>query len=394
MITIISPHSPDIQGEFAALWDQKNPDIKLNWIDQGGTSDDLKYVQSQFQASSKEKGIGADLFFGGGGETFTELQEDGYLQPLDKTYGIPAKLNGVPLVAADKTWVAAALSGFGILYNESIANRDKLPIPQTWSDLANPKLQGRIELADPRHSGSAHTAYEIILQSNGWEKGWKILTGMAGNARAFATTSGAPLDDVKTGDAVFCPAIDFYARKTIGEVGAGKVGYIEPKGQLVVTPDPIAMLAGAPNKEGAQKFIDLVISPEGQKLWYLPKGAAGGPTQNTLYRLPALPSCYKPIPKGALATSDPYAAQNGAKYDSDLASARRRALDDLIGTILVDNVELVKKAWAKNPDIDKTGFVPLPEKEFMAIAKKWDDPAFTTKTKTDWNTLATQHFGS
>lgn len=392
-VTIISPHTREIQTEFTALWKAKNPDIDIKWLDQGGTSPDLKFVRQQFSApGAEEKGIGIDLFFGGGGETFTQLESEGLLTPLPSDYNIPAELNGVPLRGKDNTWVAAALSGFGILYNKQIAARDKLPIPQTWVDLTNPKLRDRIELVDPRHSGSAHTAYEIILQSNGWERGWKILTAMSGNARIFATTGGEPLQDVQNGEAVFCPSIDFYALSSIKRAGADKLGYIEPKGQFVVTADPIALLPGAPNSANAQKFVQMVMSPEGQKLWYLPKGSAGGPKNSDLFRLPALPTAYKPIPKNASAKGDPYARKNAAKYDAEKAAIRRSALGELIGSVLVDNHDAIKAAWEKNPDMEATGFVPIPEAEFMKIATQWNDPKVADEYKDKWATASSDKF--
>ena len=392
-LAIISPHNKEIQTEFTALWKKDHPNVPINWIDQGGTSDDLKFVRDQFATRGKDKGIGVDLFFGGGGETFTELEDDGLLSPLPEDYGVPAELNGVPLHGKNNVWVAAALSGFGILYNKPIAARDNLPIPATWADLANPKLQERVELADPRHSGSAHTAYEIILQTNGWDKGWKLLTGMTGNVRKFATASSEPLTDVKNGEAVFCSSIDFYASSAIAQAGKEKLGYIEPKGQNIVTADPIALLPGAPHAEEAQAFIKMVMSPAGQKIWFLPKGSEGGPTASTLYRLPALPTVYEPIPKDSWTQSNPYKTVTTAPYDSAKAAVRRRALDDLIGTILVDNVGLVKAAWKRNPNLEKVGYVPISEADFAVIAPKWDDAKFAASTKAKWNAAARQHFG-
>ncbi|HEX9998321.1 MAG TPA: extracellular solute-binding protein [Abditibacterium sp.] len=393
VITIISPHTREIQTEFTALWKAKNPGTEIKWLDQGGTSDDLAFVRQQFSGKDKAQGIEIDLFFGGGGETFAELEKDGLLAPLGSDFGVPADLNGVPMRGKDNVWVAAALSGFGILYNKPISTRDKLPVPQSWEGLTHPKLRDRIGLADPRHSGSAHTAYEIILQSNGWEKGWKILTAMAGNARAFATTSSAPLQDVQNGEAVFCPAIDFYALTAIKSAGADKLGYIEPKGQYVVTADPIALLPGAPNEAQAKQFVNLVMSKEGQKLWFSPKGSAGGPKNATLFRLPALPTAYKPIPKDATTKIDPYAAKNASKYDADKAALRRRALDDLIGAVLVDNHDAVKRAWQKNPNMEATGFVPVSEAELMKLAAQWDKPEVASAEKAKWFDAARAKFG-
>jgi len=389
-LTVISPHSTDIQVEFGDLWKKSHPDIPIKWVGQGGSSDDLRFVKQQFQARGKDKGIGVDVFFGGGGETFAELEKDGDLVPLSSDYGVPQELNKVPLRAKDNSWIAAALSGFGILYNKKIATRDALPIPKTWADLANGKLQEKVELADPRKSGSAHVVYEIILQSNGWQKGWKILTGMAGNARRFTPGSSEVIPDIKSGDAVFCTAIDFYAYKAIGESGAEKLAYIQPQGQNLITPDPIGVLKGSQNTQNAEKFVQFVLSPEAQKLWIGKKGTSGGPVHNDLLRLPALPSAYGS--KDAFTTLDPFNEKVSVTFDSDKAFRRRRALDDLIGAALVDNLDLVKAKWKKNPNLDATGYVPLPEKDFEALAAKWDDQTTSSNAKQKWALDARKHF--
>lgn len=393
-LVIISPHNKEIQTEFTALWQKSHPDTQLQWISQGGTSDDLKFVREQFAARGTEKGIGVDLFFGGGSETFTELQEAGLLARLESDYGVPEDLNGVALHGKDDTWVAAALSGFGILYNRQIAQRDKLPVPTKWEGLANPALRDRVGLADPRHSGSAHTVYEIILQTNGWEKGWKILTAMAGNARTFATSASAPLQDVQNGEAVFTTAIDFYASNAIQQAGADKLGYIEPQGQYVVTPDPIGILKNGDNAAGAREFIELVMSEEGQKLWFLPTGAENGPKNASLFRLPAVPTVYKTSLKGSTAKVDPYTQKAGFDYNEEKAAKRRRALDDLIGTVLIDNHDAVKTYWKNNPNLETAGFVPISEAEFMQVASKWTDARFANEWKEKWSQAARGKFNS
>ncbi len=395
-LVIVSPHATEIQKEFERLFKSKHPDVKFKWFDQGGTSDLLKLVLGQ----AGQGGLKADLFFGGGGESFAVLEEKGMLQPLGETYGVPDKLNGVPLRGKDDRWVAAALSGFGILVNQFYAKRDNLPIPQTWSDLTNPKLENRIELADPRESGSAHTAYEVILQTNGWDKGWQILEGMAANSRRFVKSSSDLTRDVSSGEAVIAPAIDFYGRKTVAKAGnddsgAPKLVYIEPKGQNVVTPDPIGLLKEAPHAELAKEFIKMVLSPEAQKMWMLEKGAPGGPElkefsdEKGLFRMPALPTAYKPIPKGSLIQSNPYTIVNQRQYDAPKAAQRRQALDILLGAVLIDNRTQLQAAFKKNPALS---YVPLSEADFTKVAAQWDNAAFKSKTTNDWLQAARQKF--
>ncbi len=392
-LTIITPHDPKIQVEFERGFKAKHPDASIKWLSQQGTADALRFVESQFANKDKTKGINIDLFFGGGPEPFMDLADSGLLQPLGSTYGVPAKLNGVPFVGKSSTWVAAALSGFGILVNKQIATRDNLPIPQVWDDLANPKLRDRVELADPRHSGSAHVAYEIILQLEGWDKGWQTLTGLAANASKFIDSSSQLTQDVQGGEAVMAPAIDFYARDAVARAGGDKLTYVAPKGQLVVTPDPIAILQGAPHLDLAKQFVAYVMSPEGQKLWMYKKGAPGGPTQNDLYRQAALPTLYKPLSPDSLVRENPYATPNVRPYDSAKASVRRKVLDDLIGTVLVDNQKALKAKLAQNPNLAQVAFVPATEAEVAQLAAKWSDATARNVKLNEWGQTARSRFG-
>ncbi|HEX8834564.1 MAG TPA: extracellular solute-binding protein [Abditibacteriaceae bacterium] len=393
-LMIISPHGREVQAEFERVFIAKNPGVKLTWIDQGGSSDDLRFVQTEFAGKKPDEGIGLDLFFGGGPESFLEMSKAGLLQPLKSTYNIPAQLNGMPLRGAKNEWVGATLSGFGILYNKSIATRDKLPVPTQWADLGKPELRNRIILADPRHSGSAHMAYEIILQANGWKRGWEILTAMTGNTRTYASSGSQVPNDVASGEAVMGPAIDFYAATKIASAGEGKLGYAESKGQRVVTPDPIGVLRGAPHADLAHRFVDFVMSPEGQKLWMLKKGSPGGPQNNELFRKPILPSLYKPISKDSLIRDNPYAGRNDFVFDPNKAGVRRRALDDLLGAVLIDNADAVKAKLAKSPDAAKLAFVPVTEAELAELSKKWDDQTFRNARVSEWGEAARKHFSS
>lgn len=390
-LTIMSPNSGESQFEFEKAFKATHPNVKFKWLDIGGSTEDLRFVVSQFQGKKPNEGIGIDAFFGGGSDSFIDMQAQKMLQPLPSSYGVPATLSGMPIRDKDNYWVGAALSSFGILYNKAIMARDNLPVPQKWADMGNPKLKGRIALADPRQSGSAHMAYEIILQSNGWDKGWRILTQMAGNARAFSKSSSGLLDDVSSGEAVAAPAIDFYASSKIRTAGADKLGYVEPQGERVITADPIGILRGAPNAKLAQEFVAFVMSPQGQKLWMMPVGAPGGPQSNALGRQPALPSMYKPIPQGSLISNNPYASKNNFTFDTQKAAMRRRALDDLIGAVLIDNLKDVQRKVAKDPN---AAFVPLSEEQMTQMAAKWNDQTFRNAQISQFNQMARAFFQS
>src|SRR5690606_27815922 len=191
-LVIISPHRKSIQQEFIPAFEDYyekafKTKIKVEWIDQGGTSDDIRFVRAKFAKNPKTSDI--DVFWGGGTSTFMELAGDkllaAYEIPADLKKEVPADAAGVPLFDESNTWIATAMSSFGIFYNKMVLKMDKLPEPSSWEDLANPVFQGHLSLTDPRRSGSASSMNTIVLQSLGWEKGWQLLTEIAGNTNRF-----------------------------------------------------------------------------------------------------------------------------------------------------------------------------------------------------------------
>jgi iron(III) transport system substrate-binding protein len=94
------------------------------------------------------------------------------------------------------------------------------------------------------------------------------------------------------GDAAAGMAIDFYGRTQVDMSGESRVGYIEPADATIVNPDPIAVVKGVTDQALAIRFIEFVVSPEGQRLWNYRVGTPGGPKQTALRRLPVVPSVY------------------------------------------------------------------------------------------------------
>ncbi|MBI3991587.1 MAG: hypothetical protein HY350_05500, partial [Candidatus Omnitrophica bacterium] len=83
-LTIISPHWDGVKKEFTKKfreWYKKNHrnGVEIEWLDQGGTSDDLRFIKSEFIRTPD--GINADLFWGGGLDPYLDLSEKGLLAP-------------------------------------------------------------------------------------------------------------------------------------------------------------------------------------------------------------------------------------------------------------------------------------------------------------------------
>ena len=86
----------------------------------GGTSDDLRYIKSEF--TKRAEGIDIDVFFGGGNDPYLQLKALGLLLPCkvsdEVLAGLPGDIAGVPLYDTEFTWYGTAISGFGVLVQQ------------------------------------------------------------------------------------------------------------------------------------------------------------------------------------------------------------------------------------------------------------------------------------
>ncbi|MBM3847671.1 MAG: hypothetical protein FJ405_15470, partial [Verrucomicrobia bacterium] len=203
VISIVSPHNESIRVEFGRAFQRWHQDkygasARVEWRDVGGSSEALRFVQSEF--SRKPDGIGLDVFFGGGVEPHSLLAQKGWLTPIQLAPEvldfIPQKLHGQDLWEPERRWFGAAISSFGLLQNLRIQSKLGLPSPARWEDLADHRLFGWIGAGDPRGSGTMLIMFESILQFHGWEKGWSILTRMGANCRKFDRVSSTTAKDV------------------------------------------------------------------------------------------------------------------------------------------------------------------------------------------------------
>ena len=350
-LSIITPHNQDIRRAFELAfsdWHRARfgEGIAITFLSPGGTNDIVRLLEDAYGAYRDASGklppeeqinIGIDVVWGGG-DYFFERNFKPILEPLT----LPAELlrqafpepdlAGVALFDPDALsgtapkWVGVALSSFGIIYSPDVYQSIGQRPPETWTDLARPELAGLLALADPTRSGSAASTYMMVLQramaaaerrflaahpaldagpaledspeyrqaiGRGWKEGMRTLVLMAANARYFTDSASRPCADVGDGESAAGIAIDFYARVYEGEIGSHRLRFIAPRGATAITPDPVGVLYGTRDDHAvtANRFVQFLLSPEGQRLWnldagqspYLPRSLRRLPVRRDVY---------------------------------------------------------------------------------------------------------------
>jgi len=406
-LVLISPHWEGIRTEFERAFSEWTAEhlghaTDLEWLDVGGTSDAIRYVRSEFARSPA--GIGIDIFFGGGVDPFMQLAAEDRLAecrlPDEILERIPRQFAGIEVYDSAHRWFGAALSGFGILYNRKVLEKLGIPAPEDWQDLGGPEYETWVGSGDPRSSGSIHMAYEIILQAYGWENGWANIARICANTRNFSRAAGEVPKDAAMGEVACGMAIDVYAWRQVAEVGPDRMGFVLPEGLTVINPDGIAVLKGSPHRELAEHFVAFVLGEPGQKLWCLKRGAAGGPREFELDRMPVIPGFAAAFGDAASVTYDPYKWKSGFTYDPEKGSLRWTILNDLIGATMIDTHRELAAAWREvkglaSDDARMRQFTapPLSEAELLSLARdRWNDAEFRARTRARWANEARTHY--
>jgi len=402
-LVIISPHNEAIRGEFQdafSAWhrDTFGQPVLIDFRNPGGANEIVRVFEASRRLYETLGTYRIDLVWGGGDYLFDQQLKrlgclDGVrLRPdlMRAAYPEP-DLGGVALHdrSDPPAWFGTALSSFGIVFNRDVLRLLRLPEPRTWRDLADARYRTWIALADPTRSSSARQAFMVIVEramadaseagrseDAGWADGMGLVRLIAGNARLFADGAALVPALVSSGDAAAGTAIDFYARSQIDAVGGARLGYVEPAGATIVTPDPIALIRGAEHRDLAVRFIEFVLGRRGQSLWNTRPGAPGGPRQTALRRLPIMPALYEDT---SLMTDpfQPYASA-GRFNKSRVRERTFGVVGELIRACCVElldelrDTRAVVAASARREELERAlGTFPFDQREALARAERW-----------------------
>ncbi len=411
-LVIITPHNEQIRNEIGWAfnrWHNQHfgKNVVIDWRVMG-TSTMVRQLQSDFKKLARTEdediGTGYDVAFGGGDYTFDKQLKPGIrvkgnsgerritftvpmtldekFATIEEVYGGREKIGSTRLYDTGGHWYGVVLSSFGIAFNRDVLKYAGVDEPKTWSDLSNFDLYGKVALADPAHSGSITVTYQTILNRYGFEKGWKTLRRAAANARYFAALSSKVPLDVAAGEAAVGMCIDFYGRQQAQMVGDDRMGYVAPKGETIVTPDPVAVLRGAKHRETAERFVTFLLTREGQAVWCFKKGeevdGLRGPARFPLRRPPVRVDLYKEYLDRMMDRVNPYKI---AKAFKGKPRGYFRTISPVLSAMAIDVQAVLRKAWvAIHEEKDKArrhkmltlfDALPFTEEELLGRPNVW-----------------------
>ncbi|MGZ8198359.1 MAG: extracellular solute-binding protein [Burkholderiales bacterium] len=213
----------------------------------------------------------ADIFWGGESALFDKLAEQKLLAKLDLPQevvdSIPATIGKPkPIYLKDPKgfWIGTVLEPYGLVYHPKVLARLGVPPPKDWDDLLHPKLRGNVVQCAPTRSSSSHATYEVILQRDGDEKGWEFLKRLGANTGMCTARSRDVPSVVAKGEFAAGFAVPSYMAFEDRLAGFDLM-FVAPK-TAWITPEPMAILAGARHPNAARAFIEFMLSERGQKV--------------------------------------------------------------------------------------------------------------------------------
>ncbi|MFH0784330.1 MAG: ABC transporter substrate-binding protein [Pseudomonadota bacterium] len=203
----------------------------------------------------------ADLWFGGGVESFIKAREEGLLE----VYRSP-EAEAVPAQYKDPEgyWTGVSLIMAGFLVNTDVLAEKNLPVPHTWSELIKPDYKDAVLLADPAISATTFSVAACLLQKMGAEEGWKYLEALGKNIPFFTKSSNDPQKRVSRGE--MAVSIVPLSKELLASPVKSQVQAIFPKDGIPWMPSAVAIFKDARNPTAAKAFVDWALSVEGQKI--------------------------------------------------------------------------------------------------------------------------------
>ncbi len=222
----------------------------------------VEYVSmSSGEVLSKLKAEGgkpaADLWFGGGIDSFMSAANSGLLEKVDFDR---ASEFAKGFKSDENYWFSKGATVVGFIVNNDILQEVGANKPESWADLTQPVFKDEIMMSSPAVSGTNYAAVAAILQTMGEDEGWDYLAKLNENIPFYTKRGSDPSTRVAAGEAAVGIT---YIDKTLDDILADRtLELVYPKEGMPYIPDGVAAFANADDVEDAKLFIEWLFSSD------------------------------------------------------------------------------------------------------------------------------------
>jgi len=156
-------------------------------------------------------------------------------------------------------YVAQGVSALALVWNRNSST----PAPSDWHDLTNPAYANQITMPDPAQSGAAFQLLTGLISADGEAATWELISDLNNNGMIVPGPNARALNPVLQGaKSVVFGAVDYIS---LGQQAKGEaIDVIFPASGTVIAPRPMMILQSTQQPEAAKRFIDFVLSEQGQ----------------------------------------------------------------------------------------------------------------------------------
>lgn len=203
-----------------------------------------------------------DVWFGGTGDPHIVANEEGlteFVQPrvwndLRQEFRDAVARKYIPLYAGILGWAV----------NERLLREKGLPVPQTWTDLADPRYRGLIAYPNPNTSGTGYTMVATLVQIYGEAQAFDLLKRIHRNVAQYTRSGAAPGELTGRGEVAI--GITFI-HDAVDQVLKGfPISYNAARNGTGYEIGGLSLVKATPNRANALAFMEWALSPAAQAL--------------------------------------------------------------------------------------------------------------------------------
>lgn len=272
-LTVYTALEAEDLKRYAAAFNNKHPDIKINWV-----RDSTGIVTAKLLAEKENPQ--ADAVWGLAATSLLVLKGEQMLQPY-KPAGVEKLSKNFYDQDATPSWVGMDAWMAAVCFNTVEAKKHNLPKPTSWEDLTKPVYQGHIVMPNPNSSGTGFLDVSSWLQMFGEENGWQYMDRLHNNIARYTHSGSKPCKLAAAGEAPIGISFAFRGAK-LKKKGA-PLDLVFPKEGLGWDMEASAIVKGTDKLDAAKKLMDFSISEEANRLY------------NKGYAVVAMPGIAKPV---------------------------------------------------------------------------------------------------
>lgn len=176
---------------------------------------------------------------------------------------------------ADGHWTGTYLGVLGFCSNRGLLARLGVPVPESWDDLADPRLHGMVSAPNPVTSGTGYVWLRTQVLRLGQERAFAFVRDLDANVRQYTTSGLAPAGIAGRGEAAVAVTFTQHCVRA-ANAGMGDLVVSHPREGSGTEIGSVAILAGARAPAAARSYVD----------WALSRGAQAGEPGRPVDQLP------------------------------------------------------------------------------------------------------------